>query len=77
MLQLVCSTRAAFMTGRTKGLEWRREQLLAVIRMMEEQREAIVSALKKDLNKVCLEELLSVGCVVIICMLFLTLSVCY
>jgi hypothetical protein len=49
--QVVHATRAVFNGGRTQSYEWRRDQLLGVIRFLEEERTAILAALKQDLNK--------------------------
>jgi len=43
--------RANFATGITQSLNWRRQQLDSLERMLEEQEPAIVSALAKDLGK--------------------------
>ena len=41
----------SFNLGRTKSLEWRKQQLNAAIRMMEENEDQFLAALKSDLNK--------------------------
>ena len=50
--QLVSDTRKVFKSGRTLEVSWRLNQLKNLLRMIEEQRDAMVAALKKDLNKV-------------------------
>ncbi|XP_060556422.1 aldehyde dehydrogenase, dimeric NADP-preferring-like isoform X6 [Ruditapes philippinarum] len=45
------SMRKAFLTGKTKSLEWRRSQLLALLKMLDENRDRLTDALMKDLNK--------------------------
>jgi len=49
--KLVGDVRNAFNTGRTKSVEWRKEQLKAVDRMLVENEATFISALKADLNK--------------------------
>merc|ERR1711936_1375740 len=49
--KLVGDVRNAFNTGRTKSVDWRKEQLRAVDRMLVENEAAFISALKTDLNK--------------------------
>jgi len=49
--KLVGEVRNAFSTGRTKSVEWRKEQLKAVDRMLVENEATFISALKADLNK--------------------------
>lgn len=43
--------RATFATGRTRDLEWRREQLRGVERMLDEQEDVFVAALDADLGR--------------------------
>jgi len=52
MSQVVQSTRAVFRSGRTLPTEWRIEQLKAMLRLLEEQDEALTAAMQQDLNKV-------------------------
>ena len=52
VLQLVQSTRTSFRSGRTLSAEWRIGQLNAMLRMLDEQSEALAAALRQDLNKV-------------------------
>merc|ERR1711962_79004 len=49
--KLVGEVRNAFNTGRTRSVEWRKEQLKAVDRMLVENEATFISALKADLNK--------------------------
>ncbi len=48
---IVAGARAAFTSGRTLPLSWRYSQLRALVRMVEENREAIIAALAADLQK--------------------------
>ena len=50
--------RQAFGTGRTKSLEWRREQLLALRRLVVENEEALKVAVSSDLHKHAVESTL-------------------
>jgi len=56
--KVVDGVREAFMTGRSKSYAWRKQQLEALVTMLEEQRAAIVAALDKDLHKPELETVL-------------------
>ncbi|XP_065165253.1 aldehyde dehydrogenase, dimeric NADP-preferring-like [Atheta coriaria] len=58
MNAIVESTRAAFMSGKTRPIAYRRQQLKNVLRMLEENTDEILVALKKDLNKGRYETLL-------------------
>lgn len=49
--EIVSSTHAAFMTGRSRTLEWRRQQLTALLRLLDEQRSEMARVLRQDLNK--------------------------
>ena len=49
--ELVARLRGAFDSGRTRTLKWRRAQLDALQRMLEENEDAIVKALHDDLAK--------------------------
>ena len=51
-LQLVEGQRAYFNSGKTRDLSWRREQLTALIRLVDEGKEELCQALQKDLHKV-------------------------
>ncbi len=44
--------RKVFRSGRTKSIEWRRQQLYNILKLIDEQRDAMCDAMKKDLNKV-------------------------
>ena len=48
---LVGQLRKAFATGRTRSIEWRREQLRAMRRMLEEREPELIEALAGDLAK--------------------------
>ncbi|XP_052799534.1 aldehyde dehydrogenase family 3 member B1-like isoform X3 [Mya arenaria] len=56
--KMVQSVRAVFRSGRTKEVEWRRNQLLAMLKMLDENRDRFSDALKADLNKSKMEGLL-------------------
>jgi len=43
--------RATFASGRTRSIEWRKQQLLAIARMMTENEEAVAAALEQDLGR--------------------------
>jgi aldehyde dehydrogenase (NAD+) len=47
----VARLRATFATGRTQPLEWRLKQLDAIVRLMEENEDAIAKALLSDLGR--------------------------
>jgi len=49
--KVVASVRQAFMTGKTRPVEWRVTQLKNLLRMMEENEQLICEALYKDLRK--------------------------
>ncbi|XP_045176730.1 aldehyde dehydrogenase, dimeric NADP-preferring-like isoform X3 [Mercenaria mercenaria] len=49
--EVVTSMRSVFRTGRTKNVEWRRSQLMALLKLLDDNRERLSDALKKDLNK--------------------------
>ncbi|CAG2209840.1 Beta-apo-4'-carotenal oxygenase,Aldehyde dehydrogenase family 3 member B3,Aldehyde dehydrogenase,Aldehyde dehydrogenase family 3 member B2,Fatty aldehyde dehydrogenase,Aldehyde dehydrogenase family 3 member B1,Putative aldehyde dehydrogenase YwdH,Aldehyde dehydrogenase family 3 comG,4,4'-diaponeurosporen-aldehyde dehydrogenase,Aldehyde dehydrogenase family 3 member H1,Aldehyde dehydrogenase family 3 member I1, chloroplastic,Aldehyde dehydrogenase, dimeric NADP-preferring [Mytilus edulis] len=53
--ELVNGMKTAFRSGKTKSYEWRRQQLEGVLKLMDENREEITDALKKDLHKPKLE----------------------
>lgn len=48
---MVAAARAAFESGKTRPLAWRKQQISAVIRMLEENRDAICKALYADLHR--------------------------
>ncbi|KAF9170370.1 aldehyde dehydrogenase 3, member A2 [Mortierella sp. AD011] len=48
---IVSDVRASFLTHRTQSLEFRKEQLRALQRMVSENQEEIVEAIKADLNR--------------------------
>ncbi|XP_052232285.1 aldehyde dehydrogenase family 3 member B1-like isoform X3 [Dreissena polymorpha] len=50
--------RGVFRSGRTKSVEWRRAQLMALLKLLDDNRERICQALKEDLNKSKMEGLL-------------------
>jgi aldehyde dehydrogenase (NAD+) len=47
----VARLRQTFATGRTRDLEWRRQQLLQLAKLMEENEDAIAKALADDLDR--------------------------
>lgn len=47
--------RAAFRTGRTKPLAWRREQLKRLVKLLRENEERVLEALKADMGKPVVE----------------------
>lgn len=47
----VTGTKAAFATGRTRSLDWRRHQLRGILRLLEEQAPVIHAAMAADLGK--------------------------
>jgi aldehyde dehydrogenase (NAD+) len=53
--ELVAGLRATFRTGRTKDIEWRRTQLRAMIRMLDEHVDEFTAALQLDLGRHPLE----------------------
>jgi aldehyde dehydrogenase (NAD+) len=48
---LVNGLRAAFNTHKTKSIEWRREQLINLEKLINENTTALCAALKKDMNR--------------------------
>ncbi|BBZ35891.1 aldehyde dehydrogenase family protein [Mycolicibacterium confluentis] len=50
-VEVLAETRRCFATGRTRSLEWRREQLLGIERLVSEQEPAIAEALAADLGR--------------------------
>jgi aldehyde dehydrogenase (NAD+) len=55
IIKVVQSVRSVFRSGRTLSLEWRRQQLTQLLRLLEEQADALATALLQDLNKVSVE----------------------
>ncbi|KAJ1280193.1 hypothetical protein BS78_04G212500 [Paspalum vaginatum] len=49
--KLVGELREVYESGRTRGLEWRLSQLRGLVRLLEEEEEAIFDALHQDLGK--------------------------
>ncbi len=49
--ELLDKLRTTFRSGRTKSVEWRKDQLRAMVRMLEENEDAFAQALKDDLNR--------------------------
>src|ERR1700756_2547668 len=47
----VARLRRTFATGRTRDIEWRRQQLLQLVKLMEENEDAIAKALAEDLDR--------------------------
>ena len=56
---LVADLRATFATGRTRDAAWRTAQLRALRRMLAEQEEALLEALRTDLGKPAIEAFLT------------------
>jgi aldehyde dehydrogenase (NAD+) len=53
----VAALRASFEAGYTRGLDWRRQQLLALRLMLHDHRDALASALRADVGKPEIESL--------------------
>src|ERR1700742_2492088 len=51
----VARLRQTFATGRTRSIEWRKQQLLGLQALMEENEDAIAKALKEDLDRNAVE----------------------
>jgi aldehyde dehydrogenase (NAD+) len=51
METIVASLRKSFNSNITRSLEWRKQQLLAIERLIDENKEDLCEALKHDLNK--------------------------
>ncbi|MFW5925781.1 MAG: aldehyde dehydrogenase family protein [Myxococcota bacterium] len=49
--QMVDSLRKTFRSGKTRPLEWRKQQLHALQRMVEENEQAFVEAIRKDMGR--------------------------
>lgn len=56
---VIAQQRALFETGETKSAEWRRDQLSALIRMLEEKEAVFANALRNDLGKSATESFIS------------------
>lgn len=50
-VQIVSGLRATFRSGRTRPLEWRVQQLQAIMKMVQENEDAVMDALRSDLRK--------------------------
>ncbi len=48
---LVTAARTTFQSGKTLSAKWRKGQLKAILKMLTENEEAIVDALKADLRR--------------------------
>lgn len=59
---MVQRARKAFLTGRSKPLDFRAQQLKNLLRFVTERRKEITDALKKDMNKVNPTGFLSFNC---------------
>ena len=53
--ELLAGLRATFRSGRTRPIDWRRHQLKAIVRMLDENEDAFVDALAEDLGRPRLE----------------------
>ncbi|KXS22136.1 aldehyde dehydrogenase [Gonapodya prolifera JEL478] len=49
--KIISTARSTFLSGRTKSLVWRKQQLRALYKLIDENSRAIVAALQRDLNK--------------------------
>uniref|UniRef100_A0A1D1Z4F3 aldehyde dehydrogenase (NAD(+)) n=1 Tax=Anthurium amnicola TaxID=1678845 RepID=A0A1D1Z4F3_9ARAE len=56
--ELVGELRHSFRTGRTRSYEWRADQLRSLVRMIDEEEEGIIEALRADLSKPEMESFL-------------------
>lgn len=56
--QIVKETKEAFLTGKTKDVKFRKDQLRKLLKMLYENKDALCGALKADLNKPTNEALL-------------------
>lgn len=57
--EFVTTARNAFQSGRTKSLDFRQSQLLALLRLYEENTQEMIDALKEDLRKSKQEAIIS------------------
>ena len=48
---IISTANGAFANGKTKPVEWRREQLRQLIKMLDENEEDMAAAMHKDLRK--------------------------
>lgn len=55
---MVAELRGTFMSGKTRSYEWRISQLKGILKMMEDNENEIVDALRSDLNKPAFESVL-------------------
>lgn len=55
----VARLRATFDSGKTRSLDWRRAQLQGIVRLIDEQEEAIIAAVQADLRKSRIEAYLA------------------
>ncbi|MFV0300511.1 MAG: aldehyde dehydrogenase family protein, partial [Paracoccus sp. (in: a-proteobacteria)] len=55
----VARLRATFDSGKTRSLDWRRAQLKGIVRLIDEQEEAIIAAVQADLRKSRIEAYLA------------------
>ncbi|CAO2834503.1 unnamed protein product [Amaranthus hypochondriacus] len=55
---MVTELRGTFMSGKTRSYEWRISQLKGILKMMEDNENEIVDALRSDLNKPAFESVL-------------------
>lgn len=53
--KIVLNLRKAFKSGKTKSVQWRREQLTNMLRMLEEREDAFLNALNVDCHKSAFE----------------------
>jgi aldehyde dehydrogenase (NAD+) len=53
--QLVDSLRKTFRSGKTRPIEWRKQQIHAIRRLVEENEQAWMDALKKDMGRSAFE----------------------
>ncbi len=47
----IAHLRTAFASGKTRSLQWRKAQLKGIIRLIDEQEDAIIAAIQADLRK--------------------------
>jgi len=57
--KIVSAVRTTFDSGRSKNVEWRKEQLKSVTRMLDENEDKFIAALKSDLNKPVQESIMA------------------
>lgn len=56
--ETIAYLRNTFSSGRTRGLDWRREQLNGLLRMLAERGEDLAAAVEADLRRARLQSLL-------------------